>query len=210
MNEQTDRNDKDAVKNHSATRRFRQRRVLVVALTCVAVLAAVVGLSSDRLSVNSDVQSPLVEEGKEEIAAPAANSAPEILRLTAATDRIAPLDVCELVCEAVDPDNDVLSYTWSSPQGEIHGEGSTIEWVSPGTEGLFRLSVTVNDGSGGAAEYSTSLRVRANCAPDIQSVSASADWVAPGASTYVSCAAEDADGDGITYEWAASAGEVFG
>ena len=66
------------------------------------------------------------------------------------------------------------------------------------------------DGSGGTAEYSTSLRVKKNYAPEFQSVSTSADGILPGASAYISCSALDADGDEITYEWKVTDGEMFG
>lgn len=79
----------------------------------------------------------------------------------------------------MDDDGDALIRTWVASQGDILGKGSTIEWGAPNAEGLFSLSVTVDDGRGGVAELSTSLRVKANYAPEIASLSAASDWVAP-------------------------------
>lgn len=179
----------------------RRKAAVIVGLVCVGVVAAVVALNFDRLSANA---------GPTEPAAPAANTAPVILGVTPATDRIEPLDVCRVDCEAVDDDGDALAYTWVASQGDVAGEGAAVEWSAPEAEGLYRLSVMVDDGRGGTAEYSTSLRVRANFAPEIVSLTPYSDWAKPGGSTYVSCTATDADGDQITYEWSATAGEVFG
>ncbi len=95
-------------------------------------------------------------------------------------------------------------------QGDVFGDGATIEWGAPGTEGLFRLSVTVDDGGGGTAEYSTTLRVKENYAPEFVSVPAFTEGIRPGESAYISCSAQDADGDVVTYEWDATHGELFG
>ena len=141
---------------------------------------------------------------------PAPNTAPVILSVTPATDRIEPSDLAQVAVEAEDADGDTLTYTWVASQGDVVGEGATVEWNAPDAEGLYRLSVTADDGRGGIAEFSTSLRVKANYAPEIVSLSSDSDWVVPGTSTFVSCVATDLDGDKITYEWSATAGEVFG
>ena len=147
----------------------------------------------------------------QETAAPAGpNAAPAIISLEAATERIAPLDTCDITCEAGDVDGDSLTYTWTTDQGEVFGEGRKVKWGAPDVEGLFRVSVTVDDGRGGTAERSISLRVRNNYAPKIQSLSASPEWAKPGTSTYIACTATDDDGDEVSYEWEAAYGEVFG
>ena len=179
--------------------RSQRKPAVIVGLVCVGVVATVVALNFDRLSANSGVSEP---------AAP--NTAPVILNVTPATDRIAPSDLAQVAVEAEDADGDALTFTWVASQGDIVGDGTTVEWTAPEAEGLYRLSVTADDGRGGTAEYSASLRVRANFAPEIVSLSSDSDWVVPGTSTNLSCVATDLDGDQIAYEWSATAGEVSG
>ena len=210
VTEQTGHNDKDGVKNKGAAQRSRKKAALAVVAACVAVVLVIVELDSGRLSVSSDVQAPLPGDEEEEPAAPAPNSPPEIVNIATATDRITPSGICEVLCEAVDPDGDELSYTWSAPHGEIYGEGPAVEWSSPDREGLFRIGVTVDDGRGGTVEHSISLRVKCNSAPEILELSADVDWVASGKTAYFLCATSDADGDEVSHEWEATAGELFG
>lgn len=185
----------------------QRKAAVIVGLVCVGVVAAVVAMNADRLSVHSDVSDPVSQQTR---TTSGPNTAPVIVSVTPAIDRILPFDMCEVVCEAVDDDGDVLTYTWVAGQGDVYGEGATIEWGAPTAEGLYTLSVTVDDGRGGVAESSTSLRVKNNDAPDIASLSAFSDWIVPGTSTYVSCSATDADGDEIAYEWVITGGELFG
>ena len=187
----------------------QKKAIGIVATVCIVVVAAVAVMNGGGLTVHSDVDdTPVVEEEESEPAVP--NRAPEILGVTAASDRIAPFDLCVIECEAVDEDNDTLTYTWSSPQGEVYGEGASIEWGSPNSEGLYRLGVVVEDGHGGSSDYSISLRVQANMIPEISSMTADDAWVVPTESLYISCVASDGDNDDIAYEWTASAGEFFG
>jgi len=185
----------------------QRKAAVVVGLVCVGVVAAVVAMNSGNLSVHSDVSEPT---GLQAGVSTGPNRAPVIRSVTPATDRIEPFDMCEVVCDAVDDDGDPLTYTWTVSQGDLYGDGATIEWGSPAEEGLFKLTVVVDDGRGGSAETSASLRVKTNYAPQIASLSAVSGWIVPGASTYVSCAATDADGDDIAYEWVTTGGETFG
>jgi hypothetical protein len=187
----------------------QKKAALIVSLVCVGVVAAIVLMNGDRLSVNSDVSNPPPPE-EEEAEAPAPNTVPEIISVVAATDRISPFDLCEVTCEAVDPDGDPLTYTWESAQGDVYGEGPVIEWGAPTEEGLYRLSVTVEDDRGGSADFSISLRVRANLIPQIVTMSASSEWIVPGESVVVSATTQDGDNDELTYEWSCRAGEFLG
>lgn len=213
MTQQTDESQekrKDSESGSGAPKGSQRKAAVTVAIVCVAVVVAVIALNGDSLSVRSDVQA--VSEAQVEAEGPsiAVNSVPEIVSLTPATDRIAPFDLCDIVCEAVDPDGDDLAYTWTVSDGEIYGEGSTIEWGSPMEEGLYRVTVSVDDGHGGTTEFSTSLRVKSNTPPSILVLSAETGWVAPGSSMYLSCVAQDIDDDEIAYEWVVTGGEVYG
>jgi hypothetical protein len=194
---------------HTAEKPGRKpkKTVTIVALVALVAIAAVALLNRDRLTVQSDVSSP---EPTQPAATGVPNAAPEIISLTAATDRIEPFSLCELVCEAVDPDGDALSYTWTASAGDIFGEGPSIEWGSPVSEGLYRVSVTADDSRGGVAQHSISLRVTANSVPEITTMAADSDWVPAGGSTRFFCEVVDDDGDEVTLEWSATAGELFG
>ncbi len=185
----------------------QRKAAVVVAVVCVGVVAAIVAMNFDRLAALASRPDPTEEPV---VTTPQANTVPVILGMAASTDRIEPLDVCQVTCEAEDTDGDVLTYTWTASQGDIVGEGATAEWCAPEVEGLFRVSAIVDDGRGGTAEYSTSLRVKANYAPEIVALTAASEWTMPETSVFVSCEASDLDGDELTYQWSATAGEVFG
>lgn len=68
----------------------------------------------------------------------------------------------QLVCSAIDPDGDELSYSWSSLQGSFSGNGSQIMWTSPGQIGNYFLNCTVEDGRGGVTIDSIEVSVRDN------------------------------------------------
>jgi len=176
---------------------------LIAGLLCVSIATVVVAMNIDRLPVRSDEAGP----GQE---VESSNTPPVVLSVTASSNRIQPADSCQILCEAVDQDKDSLTFTWAASKGEIIGEGASVTWNAPAAEGLFQLSVTVEDSRGGRTDYSTSLAVKANRTPEISELSATEAVIAPGATSLVSCSASDADGDKIAYGWSASGGEVFG
>ncbi|MFW6056342.1 MAG: Ig-like domain-containing protein [Chloroflexota bacterium] len=141
-------------------------------------------------------------------------AAPEVIAITASTDRILPGDTVSVSCEAVDPDDEALTYVWSETAGEIVGNSSTVEWTAPDSEGLYQVMVTVSDEAGNTDDGSLALRVRDNTAPEIlvmeSEVSEETGWVVPGTSVYIECETEDADGDELTYAWSATAGDLYG
>ncbi len=199
---QRDKKAPEAPREEQKSHGAQRKAALIAGLACVAVVAVILFLNSGGLPVHSDTAAPQEPESL--------NSEPVITGVSVSSTRILPSDTCEVTCEATDDDGDALSYSWDAAKGEVVGTGKTIEWAAPESEGLYRLSVTVDDGKGGTAEYSTSLGVKSNREPQIEELSAAADIVAPGDSTHLSCQASDADGDQITYGWSATEGEVFG
>ncbi len=186
--------------------RKNRKRGIVIAVVAVAAAAAGLGIHGGwlplpaGLGISSEEQAP--------------NAFPILLELTADTDRITPLSPTGVSCAASDPDGDPLTYTWSASEGEISGEGWTIVWTPPDTEGLFRVFVTVDDGRGGSIQESIALSVRSNQPPEIlvmQSEAGGDDgWVVPGASVYVRTEANDPDGDELTYAWSSTGGRTYG
>ena len=177
------------------------RSAAIVALLCAGMLATSMVAGCGTVD-GADGQSINAPSGS--------NSAPVILGVTVAPERVRPGDRCQLVCQATDEDGDTLIYTWTVGQATISGKGAAVEWTAPSTEGLFRVSVTVDDGRGGTDEHAVSLTVKSNSAPEFKSIPSFPQAVRPGASVVVSCPAVDADGDDITYEWQAAFGEIRG
>ncbi len=192
---------------NSKTRKGSARRrgaiVVVLALVVVGVFAVV---SMPDLLVHSDVATlPSATPPTTDI-----NQPPEILGLTVASDRIEPFSICDMQCDARDLDGDTLTYEWTVSDGEIYGEGAAVEWGSPVSEGLYRVSVKVDDGRGGSADYSVPLHVKANAVPVLASLTADSDWVFVGKSIRLACDVSDADGDNISLDWSATGGTIYG
>lgn len=139
---------------------------------------------------------------------------PEIISMASSPERIMPHTAVAIYCEAMHPNGDEITYTWSASEGEVRGEGAEIEWIAPASEGFYRVFVTVEDGFGASVEESLSLRVRENRPPEIPSMGTDIGdgigWVVPGARVYIWCEAEDPDGDTLSYDWMADAGDLFG
>jgi outer membrane protein OmpA-like peptidoglycan-associated protein len=113
---------------------------------------------------------------------------------------------------ASDPDNDPLTYTWSSNGGRVDGDGPHVRWLSAGAPvGSYTVTLHVDDGRGGAASCSTDIRVetKPNHPPTI-ACSADRSAVFAGERVHISCKANDPDGDPLTYAWRANAGRITG
>ena len=54
----------------------------------------------------------------------------------------------KLVCNAVDEDNDKISYLWKAPAGEFTTANDTAFWFAPDSVGYYHISCIVSDGNG--------------------------------------------------------------
>ena len=138
------------------------------------------------------------------------NRRPIITSLETEAEWTAPLGSLQVTCIASDPDGDELSYDWSASAGELSGAGDTVTWVAPTSEGSYSVAVAVTDGRGGEVMDYVAITVRTNNAPIIAGLIADADWTTPAGSLRVTCTASDPDGDEMSYEWAAAAGDISG
>ena len=138
------------------------------------------------------------------------NHPPVIATLEAEAARVFPSGSTQIECTASDPDGDELSYEWSAIAGERHGEGATISWTAPASEGLYNVAVTVTDGRGGEVTNHVTILVKANEPPTITGLAADAAWTTPSGSLQVACNASDPDGHELSYEWSASRGRITG
>ena len=87
------------------------------------------------------------------------NIAPEIISLTASSRYTAPGGTIHISSIVVDDNNDVISYDWTTDNGEINGTGNEIDWNAPQEEGIYDVHLLVSDGRGGLASASISLLV---------------------------------------------------
>jgi len=144
-----------------------------------------------------------------------ANHRPVITSLEA-PERVLPRGSCQIACTASDRDGDELSYNWSASGseitggGEITGEGATVTWTAPNFIGSYNVTVIVTDGRGGEATSQITIQVRTNKSPIITGLIADAVWTLPSGSLQVTCNASDPDGDELSYEWSATAGDISG
>jgi hypothetical protein len=121
-------------------------------------------------------------------------------------------DTVAVTCTGSDPDNDPLTYTWSSTCGKVDGTGSQVRWLSAGVPvGSCTISAKVDDGRGGAANSSVSVQVvpKPNHPPTI-TCSADRTSVFAGERVHITTNASDPDGDPLTYAWRANGGRIVG
>jgi Raf kinase inhibitor-like YbhB/YbcL family protein len=113
---------------------------------------------------------------------------------------------------ASDADNDVLSYQWSSSGGGTFSSTSaaTTTWTAPLTAASVRLLCLVSDGRGGQFLASKTVQVASNSSNRIPTVSiVGTSTVAVGSSASFVANAADADGDVLSYAWAANGSGSF-
>jgi predicted secreted protein len=140
----------------------------------------------------------------------APNTPPAIVSLEARARVVAPGDSVLVECVAEDADGDALTYEWTSDRGTINGQAAAVAWTAPSEEGLARITVTVSDGGEESVRQSLAIVVRSNQRPVIAGVTADLDWVRPGESVLIRCAAEDGDGDVMKYTWSTTCGQISG
>jgi outer membrane protein OmpA-like peptidoglycan-associated protein len=121
-------------------------------------------------------------------------------------------DPVTVTCTATDPDNDPLTYTWSSTSGKVDGSGPQVRWLSNGVPvGSSTITAKVDDGRGGAAAstVSVSVETKPNHPPTV-SCFANRPTVFTGEIVHIATNASDPDGDPLTYTWRANGGKVVG
>ena len=156
-------------------------------------------------------------------AVPFENSSPRIQALTASAIEVQPLDLVTLSVQAVDPDNDPLTYEWSSDAGtfSLPGNRRTV-WTAPRKKGTYPIQLQVYDPRGlsatvelqvtvltdlqeGRAEITTTI----NSFPVVNQVWAKPTPIAVGEPVSLGVDAVDPDGDVLTYAWSSSCEGTF-
>ena len=67
-----------------------------------------------------------------------------------------------VICDAMDPDGDALTYHWEVKSGRIVGEGSKVTWIAPMEEREFVIFCYVTDSNGNKSRPS-SVTVKVIC-----------------------------------------------
>ncbi len=93
-------------------------------------------------------------------AVPEINQAPQILNIQKSKEYTSPNGSIQLVCNASDPNGDLINYTWNTTGGTINGSGNTINWTAPSTEGVYQISVKASDPKGLSSQLSTNVLVK--------------------------------------------------
>ncbi len=121
-------------------------------------------------------------------------------------------DSAAIRAQASDPDNDPLTYSWTTTGGSIDGSGPEVKWRSAGTTpGTYTVNLRVEDGRGGTAHCSTIVQVEPamNQSPTM-SCSTDHNSVASGDQVQVTATASDANSDPLTFSWSSASGRVIG
>ena len=111
---------------------------------------------------------------------------------------------------AEDLDMDPINYEWYSSNGSILGDSASVEWTAPASAGSALIKGVVSDGKGGLDSSQIILEVLDNQAPRITKISSTTAESDLGEVCTITCQAEDADGDTLTYNWSALKGSISG
>lgn len=141
-----------------------------------------------------------------------ANYPPRIKSLAAKKSPLLSGETTTIYCTATDRNGDELSYTWKATSGTSTGSGAQIDWTAPTTPGNHIVQCLVDDGHGGRDSTTVQLEVVAaiNHAPSIAALTARPGKINLGATTELTCMANDPDGDTLSYSWVAARGTLSG
>jgi outer membrane protein OmpA-like peptidoglycan-associated protein len=86
---------------------------------------------------------------------------PPTASLSVERSPILPGEHTGVTCNGSDPDNDPLTYSYTTTGGKIVGSGSNVQFDATGLQpGSYSVKCTVNDGRGGTADASGNVQVK--------------------------------------------------
>jgi hypothetical protein len=146
---------------------------------------------------------------------------PPIITSLVAPEKVYPSRSCQIVCNASDPDDDELSYGWTTTGGDISGTGPEVTWTAPREIGVCNITVVVDDGHDGEDARSVTLNVTLGTPPTIEELIVTAEHPYLRKSTFgcdydvlktmeydIECIASDMDE--LVYAWSCDGGEISG
>jgi len=139
------------------------------------------------------------------------NYPPRIKSLAAKDSTVLVNNSLTIYCTAEDYENSNLNYLWFVNGNSVDGT-DTLVWQVPPDTGLNQISCIVEDSYGLTDEASLSIRAVQiiNYPPEIISIHANPRIININANSELVCSAYDTNGDLLTYEWSAQAGEILG
>ncbi len=150
---------------------------------------------------------------------PYANEAPVIDSLVASSTSVQTGASLSLNVTVHDPNaGDTLTLAWTASGGSFSAPAAaSTSWTAPSSTGVQTLTFTVTDSQGAAVSVSlvvnvvsgtatgnAAVNISFNLFPTVSGISASLNRLDAGQSTTVSATASDADGDTLSYQWAAT------
>src|SRR5438067_1564517 len=124
--------------------------------------------NSSGVGVGSYTVNVKVDDGKGGTASCAADikveekpNHPPTAALSIERSPILPGERTGITCHGSDPDNDPLTYSYTTTGGQIVGSGSNVQFDATNLQpGTYDVKCAVNDGRGGAADASGSVEVK--------------------------------------------------
>jgi hypothetical protein len=155
-----------------------------------------------------------------------ANRPPIITGLIANAEWTTPSGTLQVTCNATDPDDDELSYEWTTGGGKISGTGAAANWTAPQGVGAYNVTIVVKDGYGGEDTRFVNLCADLAAPPTIENLIVTPKGqgniylrectvagcnydVWKGREYDIACNVSDTS-DGVVYAWSCTDGEIAG
>jgi len=148
------------------------------------------------------------------------NHEPIITSLIASANSTLPLGSLNVTCDALDPDDDELSYEWTTNGGDITGTGREVLWTAPQEVGTYNITVVVQDGHGSSDTRTLSVSVSLEEPTTIEALIVTADhcylktysWgykVGKEQEYHIECILSDNSTE-VSYQWSCEDGTISG
>jgi len=151
---------------------------------------------------------------------PVNNQSPAIDALVGSTTKVAQAGTVALSVAAHDADTgDIITFLWTATGGTLDTPAqASTGWTAPGADGVYRVTVRVQDNHGASASMYVDLTVSADTSsqatisvtlnnwPVVTDVSSTQGRINIGDSTKLDVVATDADSDPLTYAWSVDDG----